>query len=117
MGSEFDQEKAKKFLLEREKREKEEKEQERKKLLERTIAVLTQEFSGSTIEVYLVGSIVKPHMFNTRSDIDIVLKNFEGDRFDLSSKLEKVLGRTVEIIRFETCRFQGYVLKDGLKVH
>jgi hypothetical protein len=45
-----------------------------------------------------------------------VVKNFHGDRFDLWAFLEKEIGRKVEVIPFETCHFQEFVLKDGLKV-
>ena len=112
----FDADEAKKFLLERDRKEKEERENARKKLLEEVIAVLKEEFKDSSVEVYLVGSITRPFAFSSHSDVDIVLKNFNGDQFDIWTKLEKIIGRSVEIILFETCHFQEFVLKDGLKV-
>ncbi len=116
MTKEFDQEEAKKFLANREGREKEEHEKARKILLEQVISILKQEFNGSSAEVYLVGSILKPFAFSPRSDVDIVLKNYGGDRFDLWTRLEKKIPRSVEIILFETCPFQDFVLKDGFRV-
>ena len=116
MTKEFDQEDAKKFLADRANKEKDRYEKERKTLLEQVISILRQEFGGSSVEVYLVGSIIRPFAFSSRSDVDIVLKNYEGDRFDLWTRLEKKVSRSVEIILFETCPFQDFVLKDGFKV-
>lgn len=115
-SGDFDSEGAQKFLAEREKREKEERETVRKKLLQEVISVLKEEFKHTSVEVYLVGSILRPYSFSTHSDVDVVLKNYKGDRFDFWTKLEKKLGRNVEIIPFETCPFQEFVLKEGLKV-
>ena len=96
--------------------EKEERETVRKKILEVATSTLKDEFSGSRVEVYLVGSILRPFSFTPRSDVDIVIKNYEGDRLDLWARLEKKIGRSVEIIPFESCHFQEFVLKEGLKV-
>lgn len=80
------------------------------------ISILEKEFKGSSVEVYLIGSILKPFGFSSRSDIDIVLKNYKEDRFDFWAKLERKLGREVEIILFETSPFQEFVLKEGFKI-
>lgn len=112
----FDDEKAKKFLLAREEKEKSKKEEERKALLKKVILVLKNEFKGSAVEVYLIGSILRPFSFSSRSDVDIVLKNYKGDRFDFWAQLEEKIGRKIEIIPFETCQFQEFVLKEGFKV-
>jgi len=116
MSDEFNQEEAKKFLLNREQREKEEQEKERQEILKKAVAIIQRELQNAHLEVYLVGSILRPYSFSANSDIDIVIKNFKGDRFDLWTKLEKEIGRKVEIILFETCSFQEFVLKEGLKV-
>lgn len=115
-SDDFNKEEAEKFLIEREEKEKKEREKERKTTLEKVISILKEEFSGSSVEVYLVGSILRPFSFSSKSDVDIVLKNYSGDRFDLWPKLEKKIGRAVEIIPFETCHFQEFVLKEGYKV-
>jgi predicted nucleotidyltransferase len=113
----FDSEEAKKFLFAREQKEREEKEEARKKLLKVVILTLQDAFKESSVEVYVVGSILRPFAFSSSSDVDIVLKNYTGDRFDLWTQLEEKIGRSVEIIPFETCEFQEFVLKDGLKVN
>lgn len=114
--SDFDVNAARKFLREREEKEKARFEEMRKNVLEKTVAVLKQEFQGSSVEVYLVGSIIQPLQFSDRSDIDIVLKNYQGNLFDIWSKLQQKLDQTIEVILFETCHFQEYILKYGQKV-
>jgi predicted nucleotidyltransferase len=116
MESKFDQQEAKKFLLERAQREKQEREDVRQKTLQRAITVLRERFQGSGIDVYLVGSILRPYHFTPSSDIDIVVKNFTGDRFQLWTELEDLLQRDVEVILFESCHFKEFVTKEGLKV-
>lgn len=116
MSNKFDADEAKKHHLAKEEKEKARLEDERKALLVRVIAVLENEFKGSSVEVYLIGSILQPFRFTLRSDVDIVLKSYRQDRFKLWAKLEREIGRKVEIIPFETCPFQEFVLKQGLKV-
>ena len=116
MADKFDREEAKKFLLAKEEKEKEHGEKKRKALLSKTISVLEKAFKGSSVEVYLIGSILQPFNFTSQSDIDVVLKNYTGDRFEFWAKLEREIGRKVEIIPFETCHFQELVMKNGFKV-
>lgn len=92
------------------------REEERQELLQKVSLILKQEFKESNVEVYLIGSIIQPFRFSSRSDVDIVLKNYKEDRFDFWTRLESKIGRKVEIIPFETCRFQEFVLKEGIKV-
>lgn len=112
----FNEEKAKEFLSERERKERSAQEEERKQLLEKVITLLKAEFKNSPVEVYLVGSVLRPFSFSSRSDIDIVLKNYTGDRFEFWASFENKIGRSIEIISFETCKFQEFVLSEGLKV-
>jgi len=116
MKSNFDREKAKKNLLEKEKAEKEVLELKRQSLFEKAIALLQKEFQESEVEVFLVGSILHSGSFTSTSDIDIVVKNFDGDRFALWTRLEEALGSNVEVIRYEHCPFQEFVLEQGYKV-
>lgn len=116
MESEFDRKEAKKFLLGREQKEDQKREEERLSLLQRAISVLKDQFSGSGTQVFLVGSILRPRQFNAASDIDIVLKNFKGDRFQIWGQLEELLQRDIEIIIFEQCHFKEFIEKEGLKV-
>lgn len=116
MESHFDLNQAKKFLENREIQKKEEHERERIALLSIVINSLKDLFSNSDVEVYLVGSITQPYKFHPQSDVDIVLKNFKGDRFEIWTEMETKIKRNVEIILFETSHFQEHVLTKGLKV-
>jgi len=116
MNEQFDSQKAKEFLSNRSQNENEQREDERKTVLKHTCAVIEQEFKDTGIEVYLVGSILRPYQFTANSDIDIVVKNFTGDRFLLWTKLEELLQREVEIILFESCHFKDFITSQGLKV-
>ncbi len=116
MQKPFDPEEAKRFLAEREEKQKSKQEEERKLLLERVIHFLQEEFKNSSVEAYLVGSIIQPFAFAEHSDVDIVLKNYSGDRFDFWTKVEEHIQRKVEVILFEQCHFQEFITKNGLKV-
>lgn len=116
MNEGFDTEEAKKFLQGRESQAKEAREQQRKVAFDLTVNSLKTLFADTGVEVYLVGSITQPYMFHAGSDVDIVLKNFQGDRFEIWARLDRMLNRDVEVILFEHCHFQDHVLKHGYKV-
>lgn len=116
MNKNFDIDQAKKFLQNRESLEKEQRERERVAILALVENTLKSLFRNNNIEIYLVGSITQPYMFYLHSDIDIVIKNYKGDRFDLWTKLETLIKRKVEVILFENCHFQEHVIKNGCKV-
>jgi len=116
MKKDFDSNQAREFLQERELREREARELERTAIFTTAVDTLKDIFRNKNVEVYLVGSITQPHMFYPNSDIDIVLKNFHGDRFDLWAQLENMLKRKIEIILFERCHFQDHIIKNGYKV-
>lgn len=116
MEKPFDVQQAKKFLMLRETLEKKERERQRITTLTAVIDSLKTLFFLSEVEVYLVGSITQPYMFYPHSDVDIVLKNFKGDRFDIWVQLEGMIKRNVEIIIFEHCHFKDHVIKNGYKV-
>jgi hypothetical protein len=116
MQDPFDPEAAKKFLTEREELQKTEQETFRQLLLEKVTAILQAELQGSLTEAYLIGSVIQPFAFTIRSDVDIVLKNFHGDRFDFWTKMEEKIKHKVEIILFEQCHFQEFILQKGFKI-
>jgi predicted nucleotidyltransferase len=116
MDKNFDMNEAKNFLEGRESAEKEKKETERKSTLMLVVDSLKKIFSSTDVEVYLVGSLIKPYMFHPGSDVDVVLRNFKGDRFDIWTQLEGMTKRNVEVIIFENCHFQDYVVQSGYKV-
>jgi predicted nucleotidyltransferase len=116
MNENFDINEAKKNLERREQDEKEKREQERLAMFSRATEALKSIPFDPQVEVYLVGSITRPYQFHPHSDVDVVVRNFQGDRFDLWTQLEELIKRNVEIIIFENCHFQDFVLKMGYKV-
>lgn len=112
----FDQHAAKKNLLAREKKTLESRELSRLELLEKCQTYLKKRLSSEKVEVYLVGSITQEYSFREDSDVDIVLKGYNGDRFEIWTELEAALNRRVEVIIFESCHFQDHVVKHGIKV-
>lgn len=116
MDKNFDIKKIKINLEKKELVQREANEQSRQILLKKAIDSIKELFEGTAIEVFLVGSIVQPNKFTSTSDVDIVLKNFKGDRLDIWTKLEGMIERDVEIILFETCHFQDHILKDGKRI-
>ncbi len=116
MASEFDPIEAKKFLKEREENTRKDQEKIREEFLWNVISILREHFKDSAVQVYIVGSLIRPNQFTSSSDVDIVVKNFTGDRFALWSALEAKIGRTVEVILFETCQFKEFIESDGLRV-
>jgi len=91
-------------------------EEERKALLKKVILELEKEFKDTSVEVYLIGSILQPFQFTARSDINMVLKNYNGDRFELWARLERKFDRAVLILSFESCHFQEFIVENSFKV-
>jgi len=116
MDKQFDTNEAKKFQERNEAFEKDERENQRIATLSIVVESLKKLFLNTDVEVFLVGSITQPYMFYPHSDVDVVVKKFAGDRFDLWTQLETMIRRNVEIIIFENCHFQEHVLKTGYKV-
>lgn len=112
----FDEEQAFSYLKKRELEKKEQNEKLRLNCLEKCKTYLKDKFDHTDIEIYLVGSIIKPYLFTSKSDIDIVIFNFQGERFGLWAEFEAALKWPVELILFETCPFQEEVKKNGLKI-
>lgn len=112
----FNRERAKKKLISLEQEEKDLNEKMRLNILKKLLIELKDDFSGQELEIYLVGSIIQPYKFHKNSDVDIVVKNFKGDRFEIWNRLEDLLQRNVEIIFYEKCSFQEHVQKEGLRV-
>lgn len=116
MDRSFNADEAREYLLKQEQLEKKKREEERLATLDHVARCLKEMFLDSPVEVYLVGSITKPNSFNKRSDIDVVLKNFKGDRFAVWTELESKVRRRVEVILFERSHFKEHIEQEGLKV-
>lgn len=116
MEQEFDTHEARENLAKLEKAKKDLSEKERLEVLSKTTEVLKSYFADKGIQVYLIGSLIQEGKFTRRSDVDIVLKGFHGDRFELWPDLEQKIDRKVEVILYEKCGFQDHVDRYGLRI-
>ena len=65
-------------------------------------------------EAYLFGSILVPGAFGAQSDVDIAIHETEPRTyFRLKSYLEHTIGREVDLIELERCRFADSILRKG----
>jgi len=65
--------------------------------------------------VVLFGSLTRPGVFNDASDVDLAL---EGDPHGMSAgvlmgELMERLGRPVDLVRLDRCRFRDRILREG----
>lgn len=112
----FDEASALQNLKDQERKNLEQKEKLRVQLLAKTFSLLQEEFKGTDTKAWLIGSITSENQFSKRSDIDIVVQDYLGDRYHLWSSLEKKIGHEIEILRYEECAFQDDIMKYGLRV-
>lgn len=66
--------------------------------------------------VYLIGSILCPGAFDEQADIDIAVLGLEGNFFRISAELEALVGRDLDLIELEQCRFANEVEREGLRI-
>jgi len=115
-SSPFDESAAIENLKNIEKRAAADRESMRVSLLEKVKSILVQELSAKKCDVWLIGSLIQEGHFSKRSDVEIVIKNYEGDRFDLWTFLERKIGHQIMIFSFENCHFQDFVHNYGKKI-
>jgi predicted nucleotidyltransferase len=65
--------------------------------------------------VIVFGSLVKPGVFHERSDVDLALgpDMADVDALFLTGELSERLGRDVDIIELDRCRFRNKILQEG----
>ncbi len=107
---------ANKYLAKQAEKEVSEMEDTRLKLLEKVSCTIKKAFKGTPVEIYLVGSIIRPYQFTEYSDVDIVVKNSTSDSFDLWKSIENEVGRELEVILFEKCHFQESIVTHGMRI-
>jgi predicted nucleotidyltransferase len=66
-------------------------------------------------KVILFGSLTKPGIFNDRSDVDLALDDPSSgiDAWRLMSELMERLGRPVDVVLLEKCRFRDKIRREG----
>ena len=65
--------------------------------------------------VILFGSLTKPGVFNDRSDVDLALEKEPAgvDAGWLMAELMERLGRPVDVVLLDQCRFRQKILREG----
>ncbi len=65
--------------------------------------------------VILFGSLTKPGIFNDRSDVDLALETEPPgmDAGHLTAELMERLGRPVDVVVLQKCRFRQKILREG----
>jgi len=97
--------------------EQQEREQERRRLLARAKEELAHFFQSKEVEkVYLTGSLLQEGNFYPFSDIDLAVEGLKEDYFKLLVDLEEFMGRWVDIIELEKCRFRDRIESQGVRI-
>lgn len=98
-------------------REREKQEALRHEMLRRARTVLKNYFDDKKVShVFITGSLLHKNTFRQHSDIDVAVEGFQGDYFKIKSELEELLGRDVEIIELEKCRFANSIRERGERI-
>jgi predicted nucleotidyltransferase len=65
--------------------------------------------------VILFGSLTRPGLFNDRSDIDLALEHEPPGlgALALMAELMERLGRPVDVVVLDKCRFRAKILREG----
>lgn len=94
-----------------------EREIERLAILKASVKALKGYFKDKDVKrVFLVGSILKKDAFYPFSDIDVAVGGLKEEYFKTLLGLEDVLGRNVDLIEIEKCRFKESLERKGLKI-
>ena len=93
------------------------REKTRKKILRQVDAALIELSKTYTWdEVYLFGSLIREGKFSSKSDVDIAIKGLNKfHHFSFVGDLSSILGRDVDVIRFEDCHFLNAIRSGGIK--
>lgn len=66
-------------------------------------------------KVVVFGSLTHAGAFNQHSDVDVALFEEPRDRslFGLMAELEESVGRPVDVLLLDRCRFKNKILREG----
>lgn len=98
-------------------RKKQEKEAKREAKLQQVLEIVAAYFSGRDVSsVYLCGSLLRPDAFDDRSDIDVAVSGLSEEGRRVAAELEELIGREVDLIELENCRFRAQIEREGRRV-
>ena len=97
--------------------EQQEREQARLGLLFRATKDLANFCKDKQVEkVYLTGSLLREDGFYPFSDIDLAVEGLQEDYFKLLVALEGLMGRWVDVIELDKCRFREQIERQGVRI-
>jgi predicted nucleotidyltransferase len=97
--------------------QRQEREQERRRLLSRVQKELGSFFRDKQVgKVFLTGSLLREDGFYPFSDIDLGVEGLQEDYFELLTALEEFMGRWVDVIEWEKCRFREQIERQGFRI-
>ncbi len=68
-------------------------------------------------EAYLFGSILQPGNFRSDSDMDIAVGGLNPKNyFQVFGQIENLLGREIDLVELEKCRFADSIEKYGERI-
>ena len=94
-----------------------ERERERREMLGKALK-LVERLSGQYgfRQAVLFGSLLREGRFHEDSDVNIAVEALPGEHFfALAAELSRTLGREVDLVEPETCRFSGKIRREGLR--
>ncbi len=114
----FDIKKIKDIFFKKSQQEKQELELDRKRVLKETESIIKNYFVDvdKKVEIYLIGSILKPYQFNKHSDINIVIKGSDKSKLDIWLDLEERFSRKIDVVSYEKCHFKDFIDKYGIRI-
>lgn len=101
------------LLKRREERRWQRREELRQQVRQRLKEALHQLAPGE--EIFLFGSVTRPHAFHERSDVDIAFieEPKKSSRYGLQAKLEELIHHPVDLVVLSECRFRKKIEREG----
>lgn len=90
----------------------------RKQLLQKLINTLKEMNSKYGIkEIFIFGSLVKKMRFLENSDLDVAVKGLKSELFfKFMAEISYKMGKDVDVIELERCKFANKILKEGIRI-
>lgn len=93
------------------------REEERLTTLKKSIRILKGYFRRKGVrKVLLVGSILEKGKFFPFSDIDVAVEGLKKEYFRTMSEIEGLLGKNVDLIELDRCRFKDAIERNGMRI-
>ena len=68
-------------------------------------------------EAYIIGSLLIPHRWSDRSDIDVAVSGCSENLLDIMKELEEATGREVDVLDLERHPSRESIVKKGMRIY